>query len=84
MHLRLSKKSKILFLVIWLHITLLDLFYINHNGFVFLWQENREFKTLFTHLLIATLTVIFYLLVNKWYLCGKKLYLPTDGTDKKL
>jgi hypothetical protein len=56
----LAKKSAVLFLVIWLHITLLDLFYVNHNGVVFLWQENSELKTLLIHLMIATLTVFFY------------------------
>jgi len=60
----LAKKSAVLFLVIWLHITLLDLFYVNHNGVVFLWQENSELKTLLIHLLIATLTTFFYLGLN--------------------
>jgi hypothetical protein len=57
----LGKKSAVLFLVIWLHITLLDLFYVNQNGIVFLWQENSELKPVLVHLLIATLTVLFYL-----------------------
>jgi hypothetical protein len=51
--------------VIWVHITLLDLFYVNLNGIVFLWQQNSEFKTLATHVSIAVLTVLFYFVINK-------------------
>ena len=60
-----SKKSFVLFLVIWLHVTLLDLSYVNHKGAVFLWEESFRPITLFTHLLIAATTLIFYLLVTK-------------------
>jgi hypothetical protein len=51
--------------VIWLHITLLDLFYITPRGIVFLWHDNGQLKTLATHAFIALLTFSFYLLVNK-------------------
>ncbi|MCJ8321114.1 MAG: hypothetical protein MJK12_15855 [Colwellia sp.] len=60
-----SKKSLVLFLVIWLHVTLLDLSYVNHNGAVFLWEESSRPITLLVHLLIASVTLMFYLLVIK-------------------
>jgi len=60
-----NKKSFILFLVIWLHVTLLDLSYVNHNGAVFLWDESLRPTTLLVHFSIATVTLMFYLLVIK-------------------
>jgi len=58
-------RLKLLFIVIWLHISALDLFYITYRGPVFLWQENAELLTLAVHLLIAFATMGFYWLVSK-------------------
>ena len=60
-----AKKPIIVFLVIWLHVTLLDLFYINNSGVVFLWQESLRPITLFTHLLVAFSVLAFYFMVTK-------------------
>ena len=47
---------KLLFVAIWLHISILDLFYITYNGPVFLWQENSQLLTLVVHFSIALAT----------------------------
>jgi hypothetical protein len=44
---------------------LLNLFYVNYKGPVFLWQENSEPLTISVHLLIALLGAGFYLAVSK-------------------
>lgn len=58
-------RLKLLFFVIWLHISALDLFYVTYRGPVFLWQENAQLNTLTVHFLIALSTMIFYWLVSK-------------------
>mgnify|MGYP000683330973 CR=1 FL=1 len=60
----LSKKQlTLLFLTFWIHISVLDLFYINYRGVVFLWQDNGKIITLLTHGIIALVTVaVFYFL----------------------
>jgi hypothetical protein len=56
----LTKKQFIfVFLILWLHVSLLDLFFINFKGPVFLWQANMQVNTLVTHLVIATLATTF-------------------------
>ncbi len=49
---------KLLFVVIWLHVSVLDLFYITYNGPVFLWQDNSQLLTLAVHFLIALATSV--------------------------
>lgn len=61
----LKNKTTQLFLVLWLHISLLNLFFVNHRGFVFLWQENGELNTLITHFSTALAATLFYLAVKK-------------------
>ena len=58
-------KALLFVLVIWGHITLLDLMFIGHRGLVILWQENSSYQTIFTHLLIVSLTFMLYLLLQK-------------------
>jgi len=58
-------KVKLLFILVWLHISILDLFYLTYRGPVFLWQENGQFKTLLVHLFIALATVGCYLATEK-------------------
>jgi len=60
-----NNKTVYLFLVLWLHISLLNLFFVGSQGAVFLWQENSELNTLVTHFLIALSAVLFYMLVTK-------------------
>jgi hypothetical protein len=61
----LNNKNTQLFFVLWLHITLLNLFFANQNGFVFLWQESAELNTLLTHLFSALAATLFYLVISK-------------------
>jgi hypothetical protein len=56
---------KLVFLIIWLHISVLDLFFITYKGPVFLWQENMQLLTLVVHFLIALLTAILFKVIAK-------------------
>jgi len=60
---------KLLFVVIWLHISLLDLVFFTYRGSVFLWQENIQPITLFVHFSIALATTTVYWLINKFIIC---------------
>ncbi len=60
-----------MFVIVWLHISLLDLFYLTYRGPVFLWHENTQLLTLIVHFSIALMTVTFYWLISK--LRSKKL-----------
>ena len=65
MNLLKRNKSLFLFLILFLHMSLLDLFYVTTSGPVFMWQENMQTKTIFVHILIALLSVALYaILVN--------------------
>lgn len=57
----LRHQAKLLFAVIWLHVTILDLWYVTYSGPVFFWQESLQLKTIFIHLTIAVVTLGFYL-----------------------
>jgi len=57
-------RLKLLFVCVWLHISLLDLFYVTYRGPVFLWQENTELLTIVVHIAIALITVAFYWLIT--------------------
>ncbi|NQY35571.1 MAG: hypothetical protein HRT37_11480 [Alteromonadaceae bacterium] len=61
----LKNKSVLLFIVLFIHITFLDLF--NGNGYELfvLWEKSIELLTIITHLVIAGLSVLFYLLIGK-------------------
>jgi len=56
---------KLLFVVIWLHVSVLDLFYITYNGPVFLWQDNSQLLTLAVHFLIALVTTVLCKIIAK-------------------
>jgi hypothetical protein len=58
-------KVALLFLALWGHVSVLNLFFVTYNGPVFLWQENSEPLTIQVHLLIALLSTGFYLTVSK-------------------
>lgn len=58
-------KVTLMFFVIWAHVSLLNLFFVNYSGPVFLWQENSELITIEVHFIIALATTGFYLLVTK-------------------
>jgi len=58
-------KIALLFLALWAHVSLFNLFFVSYSGPVFLWEENSELLTIQVHLFIALLTTGFYLAVNK-------------------
>jgi hypothetical protein len=58
-------KTVYLFCVLWIHISLLNLFFVNRNGAVFLWQENSELNTLVAHFVIALCAVLFYIMLGR-------------------
>lgn len=60
-----KSKTTYLFLVLMLHITLLDLFFVGANGAVFLIDKNLEMKTIVTHLLIVCVSVSFYMFIDR-------------------
>jgi hypothetical protein len=76
----LKKNTTQLFFVLWLHISLLNLFYVNKRGIVFLWQNNSEFNTLLTHFVTALTATIFYIAIIKirLRLAEKKLTLGNN------
>lgn len=58
-------KMVLLFFVLWAHVSLLNLFFVNYSGPVFLWEQNAQFLTIKTHFFIALLTTLFFLIVTK-------------------
>lgn len=58
-------KIVLMFFVLWAHVSLLNLFFVNYSGPVFLWQENSQPLTIKVHFSIALLTTIFFLCVTK-------------------
>lgn len=68
-----TKKPLVLFLITWLHVSILDLFFVNYSGPVFLWAESVEPKTLIVHFLIALITTLTFLgaqQLHKYYRQG--------------
>lgn len=57
-------KLTLLFLIFWAHVSLLNLFFVNYSGPVFLWEENSQLLTLQVHFFIAALATFFYILVT--------------------
>jgi len=58
-------KMTLLFLLLWLHVSLLNLFYVNYRGPVFLWEENSQLLTIQVHCLIALTSTGFFLAITK-------------------
>lgn len=62
----LNAKVAIVFVVIFAHNTLLDLFLVNGQGEpIFLWEKNLTWTVVLTHLFIASLVTIIYALSMK-------------------
>jgi len=92
----LKNKPLLLFIILWLHISLLDLFFMTYSGPVFLWTENLRLETVFVHSLIALCGVALYILLTKakqeyiagnlnigdktWLLCSLMLILSIGYT----
>ena len=60
----LKNKTFYLFIVLFVHFSLLDLFFVTHKGPVFLIDKNLEIKTILTHLAIVCISVGFYVVLN--------------------
>ena len=60
----LKTKPVLLFLILWLHISLLDLFFVKYSGPVFYWAENLRGETILVHISLALVSVLFYLLIG--------------------
>ena len=60
----LKNKPVLLFLILWLHISLLDLFFVTYSGPVFYWAENLRGETILVHISLALVSVLFYLLIG--------------------
>lgn len=59
------KQLALIFLLLWFHVSLLDLFFVNFSGPVFLWAENLKTVTLVTHFMIAAVaTGMFWLIAQ--------------------
>ncbi len=58
-------KVALLFIALWAHVSLLNLFFVSYTGPVFLWQENSEPLTIQVHFFIALVTTLFYLAITK-------------------
>ncbi|MFT5635570.1 MAG: putative membrane protein YiaA [Cognaticolwellia sp.] len=58
-------KMILLFFVLWAHVSLLNLFYVNYSGPVFLWEQNSQLHTIQTHFFIALITTMFFLAITK-------------------
>ncbi|WP_367238738.1 hypothetical protein, partial [Colwellia sp.] len=58
-------QAKLLFIVVWGHVTILDLCYVTYSGPIFFLQESLQLFTIITHLTVAALTLVFYfMLIN--------------------
>lgn len=55
-----KKKVTLVFMTLWLHISLLDLFLVTRKGPRFLWHESLQFDTLAVHLTMAALATLFF------------------------
>jgi hypothetical protein len=61
--LQFDKKTLALFIVILVHISVLDLFFVTYSGVVFLWEENSRLLTIVTHLSITLMVTLLYLVI---------------------
>lgn len=60
-----KQKTAIIFCVVFIHNTLLDLFTKGGVGWIFYWEKSLEAATILTHLLIAALVAIIFAISMK-------------------
>lgn len=68
----LKNKLVLLFIVLLIHNTCMDLFSVVDNSLVVLWEKSIELKTIITHSVLVVLSVLFYLFINKTLFINKK------------
>ena len=59
-----KRKLLILFLGLFLHVLVFNLFYVTPNGAVFYWQENFNLHALSVYLLTALMSIASYLVIT--------------------
>ena len=69
---QLNKKTLLLFIVIFVHVSVLDLFFVTLDGAGFLWDENSQLLTIATHFVIAIMVVLLYLAISTFRIKYKK------------
>lgn len=50
----------LLFIALFAHVSIMDLFFVSYSGPVFLWDDNLQLKTIVVHLLIALISALSY------------------------
>jgi len=65
-------KAILLFFAIFLHVSVLDLFFVTSEGPVFLWEENSQFLVIATHLVIAVMVALLCLAISTFRIKYKK------------
>jgi len=63
-NLTMKNKVFLLFLVLWLHVSLFDLFIVGNSGPVFYWDESLRSDTILVHLSMALVSTLFYLFLS--------------------
>ncbi|WP_211355775.1 hypothetical protein [Colwellia echini] len=58
-------QAKLLFLVLWSHVTLLNLFYVTYSGPIFFWDKAIQPYTQIIHLMVALVAIGFYFVLRK-------------------
>ncbi|OUS29888.1 hypothetical protein A9Q98_05750 [Thalassotalea sp. 42_200_T64] len=75
-----KKKIAMCFAVLFIHITLLDLFLLTRRGPRFLWAESFEIKTFIVHLGITIISCI--VLIGLWVMNDKRLLSKQKTREK--
>lgn len=79
-------QAKLLLLVLWAHVTILNLFYVTYQGPIFFWQQSLQAKTLIIHVTIACLTLLGYVVLShicKYFAYNKSSQLPKQNQALK-
>ncbi|GAA5132352.1 hypothetical protein [Thalassotalea piscium] len=61
-----TQRYLLVFLILWLHVTVLDLFYVTTSKIVFLWEENFAPLTLVVHFATALIATLFYIGISHY------------------
>ncbi len=66
------KNYLLFFIILWLHITVLDLFYVTPHEIKFLWKESFEPLTIAVHLFVAMVATLSLLMISQFRLFKAK------------
>ncbi len=62
-----SKQLALFAIILMLHLSLLNLFFVTANGPVFLWQQNMRWQTVLIHVFTVALGSVILCLINYIY-----------------